>query len=163
MNVSGMTRVRNAHGFPELVGSGFKEDTNMKKAALVFLALTLAAGLALAEDLQTAKFTAVKEMTAAKVTAAPATAPIKVGAFHLPSNPDLKYGLFCAGANATLSCEARKADGTVIARSSKLELAAGDVAILLERAGAGLASWKTVKLLVPGAILRFGGQDMGDY
>jgi len=136
----------------------------MKRIALVFLALTLTAGLALAEEAPTTgRLTTVKDMTAAKVTAAPATAPIKVGGFHLPSNADVTYGLFCAGSNATLSCEARKADGTVIAKSAKFEATAGNVVILLERTGALTVAWKTVKLVVPGTILTFGGQDMGDY
>jgi len=135
----------------------------MKRAALGFLALTLMAGLALAEDLPTAKFTAVKDMTAVKVAGAAAATPVKVGAFHVPPNTDLSFGLYCAGSNAALSCEARKADGTVIAKASKFEVAGGNVAVFLERAGAGLASWKSVKLVVPGTILTFGGQDMGDY
>lgn len=135
----------------------------MKRIAFAVLSLTLAAGLALADDLPATKFTQVKEMTAAKVAAAPATAPVKVGAFHLISAPDAVLGLFCAGRNATLACEARKADGAVVAKAAKFEAAGGNVAVLLERTGAGLVAWKSVKLVVPGAALGFGGQDMGNY
>jgi len=127
------------------------------------LALLLLAGtIAHAEDVPTARFTAARDVTATKVARATASDPLKIGSFPNPANADQSFGLFCAGANRTLACEARKGDGTVIARSLRFETSQGDVVVHMERTG-GSAAWKNVKVNVPGSILSFGGQDMGDF
>jgi hypothetical protein len=134
----------------------------MTRFLLVLLASCAITGLALADDVPSARFSPARDVTAAKVAHATSSDPIRIGTFPNPANQDQNLALFCAGANRTLACDARRPDGTVVGTSEKFERASADVVVFLERTG-GNAAWRTVKVVVPGAILSFGGQDMGDF
>jgi hypothetical protein len=135
----------------------------MRRFGMIVLGLVLMAGLALAEEVATANFTLAKDVTAAKVASATAAKLLKIGEISLPPKTEVTYGVFCSGANKTLTCEARKGDGAVVAKSAKFEVAAGNVVVFLERTNPTFMAVKTVKLVVAGTVLRFGGQDMGDF
>jgi hypothetical protein len=128
----------------------------MRPNIIVFLCTLLVAGVALAGS-PVLKLTPKEGVTAATVSKA--GKHIKVGEYQNGDDPLL---VFCSGANQSLACEVQQPDGTVVAKSKTFKNVDGNLVMSLECAG-GATKFGDMKVEIPGTLLRFGGQGMGEF
>jgi len=131
----------------------------MRHHFTVFLCALIVAGVALAGG-NAAKLIPKPGVAAADV--AKAKSKIEVGTFEVTGPAGtVTLSLACSGQNQTLACDALQG-GSTVGSSTSFQAMKGKVNVSMVGATVG-APFKNVTVEVPGTVIQFGGQDMGEF